>query len=46
MAHNNCKIELKCHSLQYIKIISIVIIIIIILIIIHHHMCSLYRETD
>jgi len=34
MADNNCKIELKCHSKQYIKII---IIIIIILIIIHHH---------
>jgi len=35
MADNNCKIELKCHSQQYIKII-IIIMIIIILIIIHH----------
>jgi len=33
MAGNNCKIELKRHSKQYINII-----IIIIHIIIHHHM--------
>jgi len=33
MADNNCKIrvELKCHSEQYIKIITIVIIILIII---------------
>jgi len=37
MAHNNCKIELKCHSNQYAKIIIIII---------HHHMYSHYRETD
>jgi len=46
MVDNNCKIELKCHSQQYIKIIIIIIIIIIILIIRHHHIYSHYRETD
>ena len=39
MADNNCKIELKCHSQQY-------IIIRMILIIICYHMYSHYRETD
>jgi len=43
--HNKCKIELKCHSQQYIKIIIIIIIIIIILITIrHHYVLSLQRN--
>jgi len=31
MVDNSCKIELKCHSQQYIKVIIIIIIILIII---------------
>jgi len=44
MAHNNCKIELKCHSLQYIKIIIISIVIIIIILSSYIIICAVFTE--